>query len=135
VYCAGVLTGGAIGPLYKTHEFRHQEVSSLEVMGALHLKIAAFHKIVEGAIQFLPAGFRAATALNGRAYIAVISLLTGDQQFDQLGRIDEGESASIGAAIFIEDAAEGLAANLDLWDESILCRGMRHTDLQIDNCG
>lgn len=50
-----------------------------------------------------------------------------------MGRIDEGEGASIGAAIFIEDAAEGLAADLDFWDESILGRGMRHADLQIGN--
>jgi len=90
------------------------------------VKIAAFHKIVEGAIQLLFADFRVATALNGCAYISVMSLLTGNQQFDQLGRIDEGKRASIGAAVFIEDAAEGLATNLDLWDESILGRGMRH---------
>ena len=53
-------------------------------------------------------------------------LLTGDQQFDQLGGIDEGKCASIGTAIFIEDAAEGLAADLDFWDESILGWGMGH---------
>jgi len=90
------------------------------------VKIAAFHKVVEGAIQLLFAGLRVAAALNGRAYISVMILLTGDQQFDQLGRIDEGKCASIGATIFIEDATEGLATNLDLWDESILGRGMRH---------
>jgi hypothetical protein len=95
-------------------------------MDGLYVKIAAFHKIVEGAIQLLFAGFRVGAALNGCFYISVMPLLTGDQQFDQLGRIDEGKRASIGAAIFIENAAEGLATNLDLWDESILCRGMRH---------
>jgi hypothetical protein len=95
-------------------------------MDGLYVKIAALHKIVEGAIQLLFAGFRVGAALNGCFYISVMPLLTGDQQFDQLGRINEGKCASIGAAIFIENAAEGLATNLDLWDESILCRGMRH---------
>src|SRR6266567_5602587 len=64
VYCAGVLTSHAIGSLNKTHEFRHQEVSSLEDMDCLYLKIAAFHKIVEDAIQLLFAGFRVAAVLD-----------------------------------------------------------------------
>jgi len=90
------------------------------------VKIAAFHKVVEGAIQLLFAGLRVAAALNGCAYISVMPLLTGDQQFDQLERIYKGKCASIGAAVFIKDAAEGLATDLDLWDESIPGRGMRH---------
>ena len=49
------------------------------------LHVASFNEIIEGGVQFLFTGFRVAVTGNGRAEVAIVLLLTVDEQFDQLG--------------------------------------------------
>src|SRR5574337_196278 len=86
------------------------------------LDIAAPGKVVEGDAQFLLAGWR--IVREGRAQITAILLLTKQEKLDQWRRVDEGHRAPVGAAILVEDATELLAANLDLRDQMIACRGL-----------
>src|SRR6266571_6836284 len=88
--------------------------------------VSSFHEIIEDAVQLLFAGLRVTTALYRRAHITMMLLLTCNQQFDQLRRIDERKGTSISTTILIENASKGLTAYLDLWDKLILRRRMRH---------
>src|SRR6266567_3288452 len=88
--------------------------------------VSSFHEIIEDAVQLLFAGLRVTTALYRRAHITMMLLLTCNQQFDQLRRIDERKGTSISTTILIENASKGLTAYLDLWYKLILRSGMRH---------
>src|SRR5712691_1466015 len=75
--------------------------------------VTTFGEVIECSIELLPTGLRVAVALDGGVQVTIVLLLSHNQEFDELRRVDEGECASVGAAILVENAAKGFAANLD----------------------
>src|SRR5262249_7485757 len=91
-----------------------------------NLDVATPGKIIQSTIKLIFAGPRIAATLDRSAQIPLILLMTNKQKLNQLRRIDEGHSTMVRTAILVENATETFTPNLDLRDEPITCRGLRH---------
>jgi len=94
--------------------------------GRQRLHIAASYKIIKGNVQLLLTCLGVTTTCNRSRNIPFVMLLTLNQQFNKLGRIDKRERTSIGAAILVEYATKRLTPNLHFFNESVMYRGLRH---------